>query len=153
MPPMTLGSIVAWRSRCCGPAEPAAAGLVTFCDALYVPGTGEGSPFAGDVLTVHQEPYYDQAGAVPPTDHYDPNPVSFLTVRKGVGFLLALVGPAKWTSLAMTLLEEALARDGVGGKTSSGYGRLQRDDRAMRGPNGPEVVRDAGFVPQGHGPP
>lgn len=105
--------------------NPGAAGLVTFCDALYVPGSAGGRPFAEDVLTVHHREYYGRQGAVPPTDHDDPNPVSFLGVGKGVRFLLALCGPREWTEVAMKLLIDALAWRGVGGKTSAGYGRLR----------------------------
>lgn len=105
----------------------AAAGLVTFHDALWVPGTpGAGSPLAVDVLTVHQKRYYDTSGGTPPVDWDDPNPVSFLSVRPGARFLLALSGPPDWTALAQDLLLEALADWGVGGKTSAGYGRFWR---------------------------
>ena len=105
----------------------AAAGRVTFHDALYVPNSGP--PFAVDVLTVHQKQYYDaHMGGGPasdrwPTDYDSPNPVSFLTVRPGVRFLIALSGPPDWTKLARQLLLDALARWGVGAKTSAGYGR------------------------------
>jgi CRISPR-associated protein Cmr6 len=103
----------------------AARGLVTFHDAFWVPGTpSTGSPLAVDVLTVHQKPYYDEAGRKPPVDWADPNPVSFLSVRPGTRFLLALSGPPGWTALAKDLLLEALADWGVGGKTAAGYGRL-----------------------------
>ncbi|BCX17669.1 MAG: hypothetical protein KatS3mg117_1351 [Geminicoccaceae bacterium] len=105
----------------------AAAGLVTFHDALWVPDTpGAGSPLAVDVLTVHQKRYYDSTGGAPPVDWDDPNPVSFLSVRPGARFLLALSGPRDWAALAKDLLLEALADWGVGGKTSAGYGRFRR---------------------------
>lgn len=107
-----------------------ARGLVTFCDALWVPEPERGrSPWVQDVLTVHQKAYYGGQGAVPPTDHDDPTPVSFLGVGKGVQFLLALCGPAEWTAVAMSLLLDALAWRGVGGKTSAGYGRLRAVER------------------------
>jgi len=104
----------------------AARGLVTFHDALWVPGTPSGapSPLAVDVLTVHQKRYYDKAGEHPPVDWDDPNPVSFLSVRPGTRFLIALSGPPDWTAFAKGLLLEALADWGVGGKTAAGYGRL-----------------------------
>ncbi len=102
----------------------AAAGLVTFHDALYVPGSFAGNkPFAADVLTVHQKGYYDSAGQSAPNDYDSPIPVAFLTVRPGVRLLFALSGPADWTELAEKLLRDALGAWGVGGKTSSGYGR------------------------------
>ena len=121
-----------------GDDKAARAGLVTFHDALYVPGSIKGglvkddTPFARDVLTVHQKPYYDNSGkpdkdgkAHPPTDWDDPIPVGFITVRPKARFLLALTGPPEWIQLTMPLLREALETWGAGGKTSAGYGRLK----------------------------
>lgn len=103
----------------------ASAGLVTFHDALYVPGSiRDHKPFAADVLTVHQKGYYDSSGGSWPNDYDSPNPVAFLTVRPGAHLLFALSGPADWTELAERLLRDALEKWGVGGKTSAGYGRL-----------------------------
>jgi len=103
----------------------AAGGHIVFHDALYVPGSAQDDrPFAVDVLTVHQKGYYDSSGATWPNDYDSPNPVSFLTVRPGVRMLLGLSGPADWTGLAQQLLTDAIENWGVGGKTSSGYGRL-----------------------------
>jgi CRISPR-associated protein Cmr6 len=103
----------------------ASAGLVTFHDALYIPGSAtEDKPFAVDVLTVHQKIYYGTSGQHWPCDYDDPNPVAFLTVRPGVKMFLALSGPPDWSELAERLLRDALAKWGVGGKTSAGYGRL-----------------------------
>lgn len=114
----------------------AARGHVVFHDALYVPGSvvdpngrdgrpTTDTPFAVDVLTVHQKRYYDNADKAPqpwPCDYDDPNPVQFLSVRPGARFLLALSGPTDWTELAGALLCDALADWGVGGKTAAGYG-------------------------------
>ncbi len=108
----------------------ASRGEVVFHDALYVPGSArEDRPYAVDVLTVHQKPYYDAHLRDPkaeiwPSDHADPNPVAFLTVRPGVKLLLALSGPPEWTETAERLLLEALEHWGVGAKTSAGYGRI-----------------------------
>lgn len=110
-------------ARLAGYAAGAAAGLVAFHDALYVPaGDDGGRPFVADVLTVHQKTYYDGGGATWPNDHDDPNPVPFVTVRPGTQLLLALSGPAELTKLAGQLLADALAEWGVGSKTSTGYG-------------------------------
>jgi len=102
------------------------AGYVTFLDALPLPGTWQLLP---DVLTVHHRQYY-QAGEketnIPqPADWDSPTPVSFLSVRGS--FLIALlpaVGADGWARAAYEILQPALAELGVGGKTSSGYGRL-----------------------------
>lgn len=101
----------------------AATGLVTFHDALYVPGSiPDNKPFAADVLTVHQKGYYDSSGQSAPNDYDSPNPVAFLTVRLKCRLLLALSGPIEWTELAGQLLADALKNWGVGGKTAAGYG-------------------------------
>lgn len=106
----------------------AAAGFVTFHDALYVPGSAPpvsalgDRPFAADVLTVHQKGYYDSSGQSAPNDYDSPNPVAFLTVRPKCRLLLALSGPSEWTALAAQLLADALKNWGVGGKTAAGYG-------------------------------
>jgi len=103
----------------------ALAGLVSFHEALYVPQSADGDrPFAVDVLTVHQKRYYDSAGKQWPNDYDSPNPVGFLTIRPNVRMLFALSGPGDWTELAERLLTDALREWEVGGKTSSGYGRL-----------------------------
>jgi CRISPR-associated protein Cmr6 len=101
----------------------AAAGLVTFHDALYVPGSStDDRPFAADVLTVHQKGYYDSSGQSEPNDYDSPNPVAFLTVRPKCRLLLVLSGPSEWRELAAQLLADALKNWGVGGKTAAGYG-------------------------------
>lgn len=106
-----------------GFAAGAAAGVVTFHDALYVPGSiPDNKPFAADVLTVHQKGYYDSSGQSAPNDYDSPNPVAFVTVRPKCRLLLALSGPSEWTELAGQLLADALKNWGVGGKTAAGYG-------------------------------
>lgn len=105
--------------------EGAIQGGVVFHDALYVPGSCPGDkPFARDVLTVHHREYYTSGGESYPNDYDSPNPVGFLSVRPGARFLVALGGASEWTTFVMPLLQDALRDWGVGGKTTSGYGRL-----------------------------
>ncbi len=99
-------------------------GLVTFHDALWIPGTPSLMPFARDILTPHQKTYYTGEGVQEPNDYDDPNPVAFLTVRPKAQFLVCLSGPSDWVDLAMALLLDALEEWGVGAKTVAGYGRL-----------------------------
>lgn len=103
-------------------------GLVTFHDALYMPPPftpgRQDTPFVRDVLTPHQSDYYRNAGADWPNDWTSPVPVSFVTVKPGTKFLLAISGPDGWRKLAMRLVTEALEDWGAGAKTSLGYGRL-----------------------------
>jgi CRISPR-associated protein Cmr6 len=117
-------------------------GYVTFHDALYVPGSGfkvklDGSlqprPLHADVLTVHHQDYYGRGDGAetlaPPADWDDPVPVALLSATGE--YLIALSPPpglgqecAEWIRAAKAVLELALKHEGVGAKTSSGYGRL-----------------------------
>src|SRR4029077_6170103 len=40
-------------------------------------------------------------------------------------YLIAVSGPEDWADAAMEILTEALAQDGIGAKTASGYGRMK----------------------------
>lgn len=123
----TIFGAPAWRED----PEGARQGKLVFHDALYVPGsTPDDKPLARDVLTVHNKKYYDDKGKQFPNDYDDPNPVAFLTVRPGARFCFVIEGEAEWLDIAESLLREALDESGVGGKTSLGYGRLRRVERA-----------------------
>ncbi|MCK6546819.1 type III-B CRISPR module RAMP protein Cmr6 [Myxococcota bacterium] len=107
----------------------AARGEVVFHDALMLPPAApeapEARPFAADVITPHHKTYADSRGADAwPNDYDSPIPIGFLSVRPKVHFLVALSGPSAWNELALALLRDALVEWGVGGKTSSGYGRI-----------------------------
>ena len=100
------------------------AGYVTFFDALYVPDNAKDNrPLALDVVTVHHPEYYRGENS-PPADWDSPNPVPFVSVRDGVKFLVALAGPEEWVETAFQILGLALAEEGIGAKTNSGYGRM-----------------------------
>ena len=110
-------------------------GGLQFLDAWMVPEPI--SPFAKDVLTVHQRGYYgqDRSSEQPwPNDFESPNPVSFLTVKPKVSFLIAIVGNEGLAQFAMDELILALKAAGIGGKTTAGYGRLapQSQERVRR---------------------
>jgi CRISPR-associated protein Cmr6 len=100
------------------------AGYVTFFDALYEPRSGhDRKPLHFDVMTVHHRGYYEGKDQ-PPADWDDPNPVPFVSATGK--YLIALAAPEgceSWRDLALQLVEKALEHEGVGGKTSSGYGR------------------------------
>ncbi|GAB4559037.1 MAG: hypothetical protein Kow0047_04610 [Anaerolineae bacterium] len=103
--------------------DSSAAGYVTFFDALYVPDSAPANkPLVMDVVTVHHPEYYRGENA-PPADWDSPNPVPFVSARGQ--FLIALSGPQEWVDAAFTILELALNEEGIGAKTSSGYGRMQ----------------------------
>ncbi len=103
------------------------AGYITFYDGWITPESLTGS-LRPDVLTPHHQEYYMKDAA--PTDFDDPNPVTFLSV-----FGTFLIGVScddpgengrKWADVALSLLSDALSAWGIGGKTSSGYGRMER---------------------------
>lgn len=105
-------------------------GVITFHDAWIVPQSLTDGALRLDVMTPHHPKW--QTKEASPTDFDSPVPVSFLSVAGTFDLRLSWSGPAgtpqdqaeAWTRLAMQLLQEALAEWGVGGKTSSGYGRL-----------------------------
>jgi CRISPR-associated protein Cmr6 len=92
-----------------------------------------------DIMTPHHTEYYGGEN-VAPSDFDDPIPISFLSVTGGFHFAvscrktrLVISGEeAKWAQLATKFLTQALEHWGVGGKTSSGYGRMGDKDGVMR---------------------
>lgn len=81
-----------------------------------------------DVMTPHHQDWQTKP-EVAPTDFDSPVPVPFLSVAGRFRIAVCWRGPdddkaGVWTKRALVLLLEALAEWGVGGKTSSGYGRL-----------------------------
>ncbi len=103
-----------------------AAGYITFFDAWFVPESAQGKPLGMDVLTPHHPEYYSSDGKNGwPSDFNDPNPVRYVSAKGK--YLVAIQGPNReWTDQAWKLLIRALEDWGVGGKTSSGYGRIKR---------------------------
>lgn len=101
------------------------AGYVTFFDALYVPGSAaDDRPLAFDVMTIHHFDYY-RGWDSPPADWDSPNIVPFASATGS--YLVALHGPQPWAEAALAILKLALEKEGIGAKTSSGYGRLALD--------------------------
>lgn len=105
------------------------AGYVTFFDALYVHGSGHhGKALHFDVMTVHHRAYYEGKNQ-PPADWDDPNPVPFVSATGK--YLIALAAPdgcEGWREIAFKILKAALGNEGIGGKTSSGYGRMTAEE-------------------------
>ena len=100
-------------------------GCIIFHDAWLMPDSQK--PLVLDVMTPHHPKWLD--GSVPPTDFDSPTPVPFLSVAGQFHVAVSWHGPVsdeakKWTELSLSLLRDALKDVGVGGKTTSGYGRL-----------------------------
>ena len=100
-------------------------GGVVFLDALPVPRTLQ---IDLDVLTPHNSPYYAGAekGEVenPPADYWQPSPVEFLTLSGGEFRLVLLAKDARLLKSAAKWVAEALQDQGIGAKTSAGYGYM-----------------------------
>lgn len=85
-----------------------------------------------DILTPHYKPYYEDAK--PPADIYNPIPVTFLTVASGVTFTVAVAlrplsnnentKNRELLAKVKEALHGAFTEDGVGAKTTVGYGRF-----------------------------
>jgi CRISPR-associated protein Cmr6 len=105
-------------------------GHMVFHDAWITPDSLEVPHcLALDVMTPHHKDYYTESEKpAAPSDFDDPNPVTFLSVTGtflvGVSCDVSGQYAQEWTDRTLTLLTEALQYWGVGGKTSSGYGRL-----------------------------
>lgn len=124
-----------WRDQLFGTTK--YGGTIQFHDAWWDPDDGG---LALDVLTPHHRDYYGSK-QIAPTDFDDPVPVQFLSVTGR--FLVCVSCPPcgdgtddprarqECASQAMFLLLEALKEWGVGGKTSSGYGRLADPDELV----------------------
>lgn len=107
-------------------------GHIIFQDAWITPGTMPES-LQLDVMTPHHGDYYSGKGA--PTDCDDPVPITFLSVAGTFHIAVSCDNPGdedgkKWADFVFELLSEALTQWGIGGKTSSGYGRLKRLEKA-----------------------
>ncbi|MBI5811332.1 MAG: type III-B CRISPR module RAMP protein Cmr6 [Deinococcota bacterium] len=104
------------------------AGLLLFFDGL--PTEYQIYP---DVMTPHHSAYYS-GEAVPPADWDSPIPVPFLSVSGKFLFALGLApGVNKeqgkpWLEAAWKILELALREEGIGAKTTSGYGRIRLEE-------------------------
>lgn len=103
-------------------------GCIVFHDGWYVPAP-DSAPLRLDVMTPHHPRWLD--GSVPPTDFDSPNPVPFLSVAGRFFIAVSWRGPVSdqatsWCNLALACLRDALFDWGIGGKTSSGYGRFDR---------------------------
>ena len=107
----------------------AEAGYIRFYDAWMLPGSMRGS-LVKDVMTPHHGGYYgDEKGTTPPSDFDDPNPVTYLSVRGKFEVRIECLESdesvrKEWEALIFRLIEEAFKFSGAGGKTGSGYGRM-----------------------------
>jgi CRISPR type III-B/RAMP module RAMP protein Cmr6 len=105
-------------------------GHIIFHDAWITPETMANS-LHDDVMTPHHSDYYSSNNDIPPTDFDKPIPVTFLSIVGDFHIMVSCdvsgeQGQA-WADRVFELLSEALKEWGIGGKTSSGYGRMERE--------------------------
>lgn len=103
-------------------------GLVTFHDAWWIPfgkGNTESKPFVLDVVTPHHQEYYN-GGKAEPSDKDSPIPNHQLAVKGS--FLFVIEGEPEHVALCQTMLTCALSDNGIGAKTSAGYGYMKANE-------------------------
>lgn len=110
-------------------------GLISFWDALWVPEPPPGkaqsafSPLQVDVVTPHHSKYYTGGHEAP--EEEAPIPSLQLTIAPGTRFLLVLEaaglpGMDRWLQFILDdVLLPGLAEEGIGARTSSGFGRFE----------------------------
>ena len=99
------------------------AGFIRFYDAWLVPESIKGA-LKHDVMTPHH------SGQDVPSDFDEPVPVRFLHVSGTFEIGIACEDPdpttrEEWADFVFILICEALKNYGIGGKTRSGYGRME----------------------------
>ena len=102
-------------------------GCIVFHDAWLTPDSP--TPLVLDVMTPHHMKWNEVDSPTAPTDFDNPTPVPFLSMTGAFRVAVSWHGPTSdkaknWTELAFSLLRDALKDWGIGGKTTSGYGRL-----------------------------
>jgi len=106
-------------------------GRIDFLDGIPL----EAACLELDVMAPHHSKYY-QGREKTPHDCEDPVLLTFLRIKVGAVFELALVrgrnGTKEDLEAARTLILEALREFGLGAKTSSGYGRFEASVRGRR---------------------
>jgi CRISPR-associated protein Cmr6 len=103
-------------------------GHILFQDAWITPDSLARS-LKRDIMTPHHGDYYSGKDSAP-NDFDEPNPISFLSIS-GIFHVVVICdvqdsNGKEWEKLAFRILSEALTNWGIGGKTSSGYGRMMR---------------------------
>ncbi|MCS7214516.1 MAG: type III-B CRISPR module RAMP protein Cmr6, partial [Candidatus Calescibacterium sp.] len=80
-----------------------------------------------DIMNVHYPDYY--SGNKPPADWQNPNPIKFLTVEDTSFTFYLISKDIELLNKAKILLKEALEEQGIGAKTSIGYGIFIEEQR------------------------
>ncbi|MGB5157281.1 MAG: type III-B CRISPR module RAMP protein Cmr6 [Desulfobacterales bacterium] len=102
--------------------EKAYAGTVVFNDAwIYL--DPNGNWFTDDIINVHHQKYYGENRLPDGTEN--PIPVKIAALNPNIKFFITLQGEKKERQFIKSVLIKALVEEGIGGKTSVGYGRFE----------------------------
>lgn len=96
-------------------------GRVVFLDAY----PKEVPDLKADILNPHYPKYYREGEKEWPRDNQDPIPVTFLTVAPGTVFCFRFLAPNDLLEPLKAAVTRILTQEGVGAKTSLGYGRFK----------------------------
>ncbi|MGC9260113.1 MAG: type III-B CRISPR module RAMP protein Cmr6 [Phycisphaerae bacterium] len=105
-------------------------GVIIFHDAWITPDSLDAGALVRDIMTPHHQEW--QVKGVGPTDFDSPIPVNCLSVSGSFRFAISWSSPTvegaenrkRWLALVGELIKEAVSNWGIGGKASSGYGRM-----------------------------
>ncbi|RVT47828.1 type III-B CRISPR module RAMP protein Cmr6 [Rheinheimera sediminis] len=116
-----------------GAKDSSSAALLEFYDAWWVPHSAPGHynnrPFVQDIVTTHHAEYYQGKGAAA-SDLDSPVPNALVAVQGSFVFVVGTV--PDYAPLVKNLLQKALAANGIGAKTASGYGYFSADDKRTK---------------------
>lgn len=99
-------------------------GSVVFNDAwLYPDNPASGDKwFIEDIINAHSPKYFSETRLPDGTE--SPNPIKIAALKPELRFFVALEGPSEQVAFVKNILGRALEEEGIGGKTSVGYGRF-----------------------------
>lgn len=102
------------------------AGSFVWHDAWWIPRDKSINPFAKEVITVHEQSYYSESTAI--ADGTE-SPVPNLQIGIQGEFYFVFEGDRSWAGYVADLVAAMLEEQGLGAKTSSGYGYFVRSSR------------------------
>jgi CRISPR-associated protein Cmr6 len=113
-------------------------GIIIFHDSWILPESLRNS-LRQDIITAHHHNWQNNPESAP-TDFDSPVPIPFVSIAGTFDVRVSWAGPvgvptelaSSWTDLAMRLLTEALKEWGIGGKVTSGYGRLTHETQQRK---------------------
>lgn len=102
------------------------AGSFVWHDAWWIPRDKSMTPFTKEVITVHEQGYYSETTAL--ADGIE-SPVPNLQIGIQGEFYFVFEGDPNWARYVADLVTAMLEEQGLGAKTSSGYGYFVREPK------------------------